>query len=1158
MSDKVRKCLSCSLFFRLKKVKKSPLSYTTILRHAVKPHSWGASYAALMLATLLVFCAANAQNRAVSPRTEAAASVLSSGRWVKLRIRQTGVHQLTADMLKKWGFSDPTAVSVWGNGCRGLPRLNNEPAPDDLQQMATKISGGKILFYAEAKNTWRHNTQKNFFEHEQNEYSDVAYIYITDSWTVRDISLAAQAAQATDITDTYDYRDYRERIDTNLMRSGRRFFGEVYDAVRQHSLSFSVPSLYLANPELTMQVCAAARSTTGSTYSISVNDGSPYTLTITPVTQNVDYMKADTILFKNIPVSSENITLKITYNRPENSPSAWGVWDFTTINARASLRLLNSQLTFRDAKTMGAGRATQFNIATSQQNVSVWDVTDLHRAQEVGGLAASGNISFAVETPTLREFVAFTDNMLLTPEYVGETPNQNLHGAAPPELVIVTHPSLAAQANRLAKFHREKDNMSVLTVTTEEVYNEFSGGLPDVSAIRNFMRMFYRRRDVTTPPKYLLLFGSGTYVNHEGKKGVGLIPTFQSENSLESERSYVSDDFFVLLGDGEHLGDNGMVGDLDMAVGRIPARSETEAATLVDKIEQYHSTLDGDWMSKCIIIADDEDGGEHMRQAEIIGSYIMDSAPSSYYYVNKIYLDAYQQRSTSMGERYPDVTDDINSAIRSGALLVNYTGHANDQWLSHEQVVTISDIKRWDNRNRLPLFVTATCEFSRFDSPYVRSAGEQVLFLPNGGGIAMLSTTRLVYSGANSALNQKFIEEFFRKDASGNHARIGEMVRRTKNASTTGVNQLNFSLLGDPALMLHFPSYTAQAGSINPDTLKALSRAIIDGSVNNSVNSSAGGDILYVSVFDKEQVKQTLGNSRQTPFAYRTQSSLLYRGKVSVTPNEKFTAKFVVPRDIIPSYGKGKITYVGKAGGALAAGCDSVQVGGISNTAIADTTPPSVRMYMNDEQWVSGGTTTEAPTLIALLADSSGINITGNGAGRDMTLTLQPVNKTYILNSYYTANTNSYTSGRVEFPIPPLEKGRYTATIKVWDVANNSTEQSIEFRVEEDERFTLNRVLNYPNPFTQKTAFFFEHNRPYTEMEVIIQIFTVTGKLVKTIRSSAPPSSASLRSVPIEWDGRDDYGDRLGRGTYLYKIKARCNNAAREYAEKVEKLVLLS
>jgi hypothetical protein len=1110
-----------------------------------------------MLATLLVLCAANAQNHAANPRlTEASVSVLSSGRWVKLRVRQTGVHQLTADMLKKWGFSNLDAVSVWGNGRRGLSRLNSEAAPDDLLQMATKVSGGKILFYAEAKNTWRYSEQKKFFEHEQNEYSDVAYIYITDSKPLKDIRVAAQAAAATDVTDanTYDYRDYRERIDTNLMRSGRRFFGEVYDAVRQHSLSFSIPSLDLVDPQLKMQVCAAARSTTGSAYSVSVNEGSPYTLTITPVASGVDYMKADTALFENIPVNSENITLKITYNRPESSASAWGVWDFTTINARASLRLQNSQLLFRDTETAGAGRTTRFNVATTQQNVRVWDVTDLHNAQEIGGIAASGNVSFAVETPTLREFVAFADNMLLSPEYVSEVSNQNLHGAQPPELVIVTHPALAAQADRLADFHRKKDNMSVLTVTTEEVYNEFSGGLPDVSAIRNFMRMFHRR-NASTAPKYLLLFGGGSYVNHEGKTGVGLIPTFQSDNSLVSEKSYVSDDFFVLLDDNEYLGNDGMVGGyLDMAVGRIPARSEAEARALVDKIVRYSDNLDGDWMSKCVIIADDEDGNDHMEQAEKIGNYIMDSAPL--YYVNKIYLDAYVQQSTPMGERYPNVTDAINSAICSGALLVNYTGHANDQWLSHEQVVTMSDIKRWNNRDRLPLFVTATCEFSRFDNPNVRSAGEQVLFLPNGGGIAMLSTTRLVYSGANSALNQKFIEEFFRKDTSG-HARIGEMVRRTKNASTTGINQLNFSLLGDPALMLHFPSLTAQTTRINgrpyatPDTLKALSKDSIEGNVNRS----ALNDILYVSVFDKEQIKQTLGNSGQTPFPYRTQSSVLYRGKVS-TPNGKFTAKFVVPQDIIPSYGMGKIAYTGKAGGALVGGCDRAPVGGISSNAIADSAPPSVRMYMNDERWVPGGTTTEAPTFIALLADSSGVNITGNGVGRDITLTLQPGGKTYILNSYYTANTDSYTSGRVEFPVPPLEKGRYTATLKVWDVVNNAAEQSIEFRVADDERFTLNRALNYPNPFTQKTAFFFEHNRPYTDMEALIQVFTISGKLVKTIRCGVPQSSNSLRSVPIEWDGRDDYGDKLGRGTYLYKIKVRCSTG--EYAEKVEKLVLLN
>ncbi len=1099
--------------------------------------------------------AASTLLRSVRPKAvEASNSVLSSGKWVKLRVKKTGVYKLTASMLKGWGFSNPATVSVWSSGCKELPRLNNIAAPDDLAQLPTRLSNGNIFFYAEATNTWYYDKQRQLFRHEQNEYDNAGYVYITASRTAEEMPTMAQVSNATDETDTYDYRDYHERIDTNILRSGRRFFGELFTTSSSpRTINFTIPSLYTPNPEAKLYVCAAAHSIyyRSTYYSITVNGGSENIFTIAAATGDA-YMNADTILFSNIPLSSENVAVKMTYYRNYNDD--WSVLDFITINARAKLELKSAQLLFRDAKTVGNGNRTQFNLSSTQSNVHVWDVTRLDSVQEMGGIATSGNISFTANSSALREYVAFTEDMAMTPEVVdANMPNQNLHGVQPPDFVIVTHPDFKSQANRVAQMHETHDGMKVLVATTDEVYNEFSSGIPDVSAIRNFMRMFHRK-NTTTAPKYLLLFGSGSYVNYINKRGVGLIPSYQSDNSLTSNLSYVSDDFFVLLDDNEYLDDNGMHGALDMAVGRFPVYNTTQANTLASKTEQYYSDLGGDWMSKCIFIADDEDNNIHMTQSERLGNYLLDSFPS--YYVNKIYLDDYLQISTPIGPRYPAVTEAISSAVDAGALLINYTGHANDEWLAHEQVLTVSDIQKWDNRNRLPIFVTATCEFSRFDDPSHLSAGEYVLFSSKGGSIAMLSTTRLVYSDANSALNEQFIKDFFRGNTSGKHYRLGEAVQQTKNTTATGVNQLNFSLLGDPALMPNFATLTANTAAVNgtpyptPDTLKALAH----GSVSGSVAQSTLRDTIVVTVFDKEQVKTTLGNGGETPFNYRSQTNILYRGKVS-TPGGAFTAKFIVPQDIIPQVGRGKITYVGKAGSTLVAGSNTVPIGGTSANPVVDSTPPSVRMYMNSERWVPGGTVNQSPTFIALLSDSSGINTTGNGVGRDITLKLMPTDKTYTLNTYYTANTDSYTSGRVEFPIPSLAKGKHAATLKVWDVVNNSTEQSVDFVVADEDVFTLNRLLNYPNPFTQKTAFFFEHNRPYYSLDVLIQVYTVTGKLVKTIRYTIPESS-SLRSAPIEWDGRDDYGGKLGRGTYLYKAKVRCSSG--ETTEKLEKLVVLN
>jgi hypothetical protein len=432
------------------------------------------------------------------------------------------------------------------------------------------------------------------------------------------------------------------------------------------------------------------------------------------------------------------------------------------------------------------------------------------------------------------------------------------------------------------------------------------------------------------------------------------------------------------------------------------------------------------------------------------------------------------------------------------------------------------------------------------------------LLKPNGGAIAMLSTTRLVYSSGNATLNKEFLRWFFRKDNLGQHLRLGEIVRLTKNNTFTGINQLNFSLLGDPALLMHYPTVNVATTNVNGisvsdniDTLKSLAKVRIDA----QTQASTAKDTIEISIYDKALTKKTLGNSGETPFPYRNQNSLIYRGKITVS-NGSMSAKFVVPKDIDHRYGNGKITYFGSAGGALAAGAfTDIIVGGAAADYQIDTTPPSIKMYMNSERFVSGGITNETPTFIAHLSDSSGINTTGSGIGRDITLSVAATVKTYTLNDYYTANTDSYTDGRIAFPMPPLPIGSHTVTLKVFDVYNNSAEQSLNFTVTKDDKFTISHVLNYPNPFTQKTAFFFEHNRPYVGMDIMVQVFTVSGKLVKTIRSNISEGSSSLRSAPIEWDGRDDYGDKLGRGVYLYKVKVRCKGG--ESAEKVEKIVLL-
>ncbi|MDR0419384.1 MAG: C25 family cysteine peptidase, partial [Prevotellaceae bacterium] len=462
-------------------------------------------------------------------------SVLGNGRWVKLRISKTGVHKISPTSLNKWGFSNINQVSIWGNGCGELPRSNDEAVDDDLFQLPTSIYNGNLIFYAEAKNLWSYNSSKDFFEHAQNEYSPYSYVFITDSRPVKNVSGISSESNPNYSTRTYDYRDYYEKVDTNFLKSGRRFFSNILDVVSQITIGLTIPEANTSSP-LKLQVCAAAQSNSSSTFSISVNNGVENLLPIRGLSSG-NFAMVDTALFSNITYGSPNVNVRVAYNKP--STAAWGVLDFITLNARANLSLKNNQLLFRDVQSIGVGKITNFAISTSRRNVKVWDVTDIHNVQEPSLTTSGDNISFSLSTNTLREFIAFNETMLFEPELIGSISNQNLHGLnRNPDYLIVTCPDFWEKANELASLHSDLDTW---VVTTEQVYNEFSSGIPDPTAIRNFAKMLYHRGGNL---KYLLLFGNGSYVNYEGKKGASLVPTYQSGISLTSDNTFVSDDYF--------------------------------------------------------------------------------------------------------------------------------------------------------------------------------------------------------------------------------------------------------------------------------------------------------------------------------------------------------------------------------------------------------------------------------------------------------------------------------------------------------------------------------------------------------------------------------------------------------------------------------------
>ncbi|MBA3707031.1 MAG: type IX secretion system sortase PorU, partial [Bacteroidetes bacterium] len=704
---------------------------------------------------------------------------------------------------------------------------------------------------------------------------------------------------------------------------------------------------------------------------------------------------------------------------------------------------------------------------------------------------------------------------------------------------------------QLAAYHENIDKLSTVVITPQQIYNEFSSGAQDISAIRDFVKMFYdKAKNANEMPQYLLLFGDGSYDN---KKRFGnntnFIPTYQSDNSSTLIYSYVSDDFYGLLDDSEGLFSPNSTADVvDIGIGRFPVKSKSEAQAAINKILNYtktglppnttnngcsnqsFSSPFGDWRNTVCLVGDDEDMDLHLDQADQLATLIDTTYDD--YNIDKIYLDAYQQESTPGGKRYPDVNDAINKRVEKGCLILNYTGHGGEVGLAHERVVEVSQINKWDNINNMPLIFSATCEFSRFDDPERTSAGEYAFLNPNGAAIALFTTVRLVFASPNFTLNQHFYEAAF-EPINGKMPRLGDLYYYMKNQTGgNSVNSRNFTLLGDPALTLAYPKYNISTDTVNAmavsssgsDTLKALSTVTVSGYIRDKQNNVLSGysGVLYPTVYDKPQNIITLSNdgSDSPPRTFSLQKNILYKGKVSVT-NGYYKFSFVVPKDIAYQFGIGRISYYAENGSEDAQGnYEKVIIGGSNDLAPVDVNGPDVSLYMNDAKFVFGGLTNENPDLFAILQDVNGINTVGNGIGHDLTAVLDAnTENAVVLNDYYQADMNSYKSGTLRYRYSDLSEGKHTLKLKVWDVYNNSSESYTEFVVAKSAELALSHVLNYPNPFTTKTQFYFEQNQCCQLLNVQVQVFTISGKLVKSIATYV--HAEGFRSEPIEWDGRD-------------------------------------
>ncbi|MDR1672402.1 MAG: type IX secretion system sortase PorU [Bacteroidales bacterium] len=1075
------------------------------------------------------------------------APVMSSGEWYQVYVVQDGVYRITYEELRDMGLSDPARVRIYGAGGAMLPETADVHSSDDIREIPVMMvcqtdgvftHGDYVLFYGQGPVVWQYNINRQKFEHTVHLWDSKSVYFITSQAGGKRITAdTPPTAPPTHAVTTFDERLYYEQELTNLLNSGRFWYGEFFYAATPQSFSFTAPDLVSGIP-VQMEAAFLTRSTVPAY--LEIRHGGQIVANRQLGVYGQEYA-VETLCNASFTAESGNISVELSMNRNGNA-NAQGWLNFIRLQARRRLNMTSPQLLFRDTQSAGDGNVSVFTIANASET-QVWDVTDMYNVLQMNVSTSADALNFTAATDSLREFVAFRRTEGWLKPVFPENPrveNQNLHDMDA-DMLIVTHPDFWSAAQELADLHRTKDGLTVATVTTNQTYNEFSSGKQDPAAIRNFTKTVYERSGKL---KYLLLMGKGSFDNKSNLVSSGkasantnFVATYQSAESLHNMQSYVSDDYFGILDDGEAI----LGGKLKIGVGRIPVKTAEEAQIAVNKIRKYMETPpNGTWANLIALLADDEDENIHTAQSDSIAEYLQQYQLQ--YTLEKLYFDAFPQTPTADGHRYPEVTEQLNGLLNNGCFLINYIGHGNATGLSEERVIYADGIDKWKNKI-FPLFVVATCEFGRYDDYLRTTAGEKIILNPNGGGIALLTSTRLVYSKSNFQLTKNFFRSLFVEPATDKPYRLGDFIRLSKNASDTDINKLCFTLLGDPALALPLPTNKVRTVAVNGrpvedplDTLKSGALVTIKAEITdrNGQKMTSFNGMAHISLFDKSVETYTQNNDHVSPpMQFITQTSVLYRGKSTVR-NGEFETTFIMPRDMLYRYGFGKISYWAYSNNETATGAfDRITVGGAVEPPI-DATGPEIRLFMNDTLFRDGGITDRRPVLIALLSDESGISASG-GVGHDIAAMLDNnLSATYTLNAYYEACPDNYRKGQVTYRFSELPAGTHELSFSAWDMDNNASQAFLRFRVTHNDALRISNLYNYPNPFSGSTFIYFEHNLPDEPMEVEIQIFDLSGKLLRTIKQSLTTEGYTSRQ--LQWDGHTANGSQTGSGIYPYRV----------------------
>lgn len=1097
-------------------------------------------------------------------------SALAGGKWAKVSVSGAGMQLITDAQLRSMGFEDPSKVHVYGMGGRQLSYGLTAADADDVPLLPSVRTQKGIVFFATDQVTWtrRSSASATPYSHTMHEYSDETVYFISD----RDVtpldmqkSGVAVSGNGSAVT-TFAERLLHESELETAGDFGSQVWGEDFRTKKSQTFSFALPDM--ADNKVSLSVRFAAKTIGGKSSIILTANGSRLPSTTSDNISSTDkseHLGSTTQTYKKVEGIDGKLDLGIDYSYSGTLYKA--NLDFIEVFYNRQLKLNKGELYFY----LDVHPTEHIEISGCSASTKIWDVTDPARPTEVDFSLNGDKARFCYTSSGKREFVAFDPESVAKGVKPGTAvANQDIHGLEVPDMVIITHAAYREAADKIAALHKEHDGMVVHVVEADKVYNEFSGGKRDMGAFRRMLKMWHDRGLAAggRKIKYALLMGKAIndnkQVNSENKNlSYTPMPIWESSTGIQEETAFCNDSWIGMLDDVKTQAFSMATAQMQVAVGRIPCATAAEALTVANKIEKYIKEPQyGDWRNKVMIIADDEDGGTHLTQAQKVHYAMMksgngDGANRLY---DKVYLDSYNRVMTSVGATYPQAKARMLNNFEEGVVMANYIGHASARGWGHEHLLEWPDITSLTNKN-LSFIYASTCSFADIDKKE-ESGAENMLLNPEGGVIGIISATRSVYISSNGTLNELTMSGLFDHAEDGGTLRWGDIFINGQNKINDD-NSLRYIYLGDPAVRIPGGNRQVNITAIDGHELTdhsqpeiaAMSSVKIEGEITNRDGSLAtdfNGNV-ELQLYDGERVITTYGHGAGSIMDYNDRDKRLSLASATVKGG-KWSATLRVPPEIQNLYTNALISsYAWSDIGKEANGSyTDFYVYGF-NESTADTKGPDIEaFYVNSPHLGDGALVPSNMVVFARLRDESGINVSESGIGHSLTLCID--GKDYIdgLGAYYTQDVEDHNLGTITFPLNGVQPGRHTLTLTAWDNANNVSKAEVNIQVGASLEPQILDITASQNMATSSVDFLISIDRPNSSMECKVSIYDLNGRRIRDLEQTLVSDMESMLSTT--WDLCDDGGNRVPRGIYIYRATLETPDGM--YSSKSKKLAV--